>query len=442
VSGLVLSGTGTLLPADADGVVAARLALTLQERGEGTVRRLAMVELGADESSVLWTSEPLPSDAYEVTVVERAGALVAVVDSELRALDALTGDERWRTRLRDRLAPSCERCVAVVDDVVVARTDDAYVVAYDLASGEQRWERRLRSTIATMAVIGGGVVVVDDPENPSGRTAATLLDPATGRPLQATAPSCEPGDAKPWAIELAPSTPVLAVAGTDDAVAAFGFGATCVVRWHPASGEVRWSVEVPASGSFRDDDLLLGPEHLVLADGASALVSVALTDGAVRSLEVPPDTRAVPRAIVDDLLVATTATTRGTPRHGLAAWNLVSGGRRWAARPAPDAEPVSSRSSSSSDALFDGSPRSLLATGPGRMHLLVFDGADRTVTSYAIDLNTGATADVRPRGFDPDGIGTPLLAVEGVDGERAVVMIDSLVQAFPLDGRGSVVSFP
>jgi hypothetical protein len=384
----------------------------------------------------------MPPDAYEVEVVEHGDVLVASVEAELRVLDAATGAERWRTALRDRLSPSCRTCLAVVDDTVVVRTDDAYVVAYDLASGEERWERRLRSTVAAMATTGSGIVVVDDPEDGSALTAAELLDLGTGRTAQATAPTCDPDDPKPWSIELSPSTAVHAVAGTDDAVAAFGFGATCVVRWSPSSGEVRWAVEVPGSGSFRDDDSLLGPDHLVLSDGAAALVSVALADGAVRSLEVPADTRAVPSAVADGALVAATATTRGTARHGLAVWDLSSGARRWAERPAPDAEPVSMRTSWSSDALFEGSPRSLLAVDGSSAHLLVFDGGNRTTTSYPVDLATGAVGEAQRRGFGSDGLGTPSLAVEGVAGGRAIVTVDSLVQAFPLTGRGPVVTFP
>ena len=88
-------------------------------------------------------------------------------------------------------------------------------------------------------------------------------------------------------------------------------------------------------------------------------------------------------------LVALTVTTRGTPRGGLAGWDLASGERTWANASLGAAQPVSTGPYHSSDALFDGSPRSLVVPFDGGLNVFVFEGTNRTFSVAPLDLATG-----------------------------------------------------
>ena len=58
-------------------------------------------------------------------------------------------------------------------------------------------------------------------------------------------------------------------------------------------------------------------------------------------------------------------------------------------------------------------------------------------------LETGQSAHFEaPPAAGISPLASRLFAVEGVADGRVVVSVDSLVQAFPLSGRGPVVSFP
>lgn len=430
-----LSGTGTLLdPAPGS----SRVVVTAMPE-QGPSRQLALVDIDDDRARVRWTSDALAPDAYDALVVSSGDAVVAIVEDDLRVLDAASGELRWQTTLRDRALPSCPSCLAVVDDTLLVETMDAYVVGYALDTGEQRWERRLRSPSGGLQVVGDLPLIIDDPEDTSAATRAELIAPATGRVVAVAAPTCEPDAGRSWSSELSPGQRVHAVPGSGDVVAVFGSGAPCAVRWDPTDGTVRWAQVLEGWSSFQTEASVVGDEHLVLTDGSQTLVSVSLADGSARALPLPVDTRAVPAVVAEGVLVATTETTRGTPRHGLAAWDVATGERRWAVRPAPDAAPAAGPEEWAGDALFDGSPRSVLAVDGDRIGLVVFDGTARSITSYSVGPSDGEVASLGRVGFEADS-GIPSMAVEGISPERLIVTIDSTLLAISLDGAPQLVS--
>jgi hypothetical protein len=126
----------------------------------------------------------------------------------------------------------------------------------------------------------------------------------------------------------------------------------------------------------------------------------------------------------------------------LASWDLVDGSRRWAQQDLGVAAPVSD-GAFRVDALFDGSPRSLLVpVGDDRLDVMVFDGATATFAVRAVDLSRGTLGvEVRREFLKPFG-GTASLSVETLVADRVLVSIDSLLQSLPASGRGAIVPFP
>lgn len=439
-STFALGGTATVVAA-APGRT--DLVATVQATdGSTTERRLALLRFTDTASSVVWRSEPIGESAYRAVVAFSGDTLFAGVDDQLYALDARSGATRWRTTLHDKVSTDCQACFGVAGGNLVVRTTDAYVTAFGIRSSEPLWSRRLESPSGRSSVVGGRVLVVDDPTDPEALTAVELVDPASGRTIRSTTPTCPKNPDTPWRPEIGPDDPITEVGTQHDVVAAFGFGDACVVRWNPAAGTVKWTSRLDGASSLSRDVHVVGPHDLVVAATGGAIVAVDLTTGVARQLEVPADVRATPDRIVGRTLVADTVTARGTPKGGLAAWDLGSGARLWDQARLGTAQPVSSRSSSS-DALFDGSPRSLLVPSGEGINVMVFDGTDRTFSVRSVDLGSGDLGTEVKRGFLARyESGIPSLAIEAVEPTQVLVSIDSTLQAVPVSGRGAVVGFP
>jgi outer membrane protein assembly factor BamB len=439
---LTLSGSGTVLPPSGDGT---DVVMVLQDtENSRTTRSIARIRFTGDASKLLWTSAPLDEDAYRVEVAQVGDTLFAGVDDQLYALDADTGETHWRTTLRDKLTAGCDRCFAAAGDRLVVRTTDAYLTAFGTRSDEPQWTKRLVSTSGSMSVVGDRLFVVDEPESKDVPTPVLLVDPATGKTIRATTPQCPEDSDTPWDLAMSPGDEVRAVPGGQDVYAVFGFGDTCVVRWNPANGALRWTSRLSGMSRYDDDEIVDSRQDLVLGTSGNVVVAVDLSSGKARQLDVTGDVAATPSQIVGRTLVALTVTTRGTPKGGMAAWDLATGERLWATASLGGAQPVSTRSLHSSDALFDGSPRSLLAAVDGGVNSFVFEGTEHTFTVAAVDLATGELGTKIRRGFATryDSSGTVSLTIEGQSADDLVVSIDNLLQTLPLSGEGDVVTFP
>lgn len=437
---ITISGSATVLRSSPD---ATEVAVIQQQTGSATVRRLAIVRFTPEGSEEVWTSEPLDESASRIEVAEVDDTLFAAYEDVLLALDRETGETRWRTTLRDQVTFNCPSCFVALGEQVVIRTTDAYVSAYRAGSAEPRWSKRLRSAQGSMSVANDRLLVVDDPEAQQQLTQVQLLDPADGRVLRTVAPTCPGEGSTPWELEMRPGDQVHAVPGSDDVVALFGFGEGCAVRWAPDSGAPRWASRIEGVSSVSPEAVLVGDEDLVAPSSSTQSVAVALDDGAVRVLDHPVDTSVEPIQIVGRTLLGASATSRGTPKRGLAAWDLATGERTWGIRIPGDPEPVSYLDGFSSDALFDGSPRFLVQPTVDGADVVTFEGEQRTFAVRALDLGDGTLGPEVRRGllarYDS---GTVSLTVEGIEADRLIVSVDNALQALPPGGRGPVVGYP
>ena len=438
---LTLSGSATVLPTQGDGTD----VIVVQQETEDsqTTRSVARLRFQQDTSKLVWKSEPLDEDTYRVEVAQVDDTLFAATEDQLYALDADTGETRWTTTLHDKLTAGCPNCFGAVGGRLVVRTTDAYVTAYGTRSGEPQWSKRLSSTSGSMSIVGDRLFLVDEPESSSTPTPVLLVDPANGKTMRSTSPQCPKGQDTPWDLSMSAGDVVRPVPGSSDVMAAFGFGDSCVVRWDPATSTIRWTSRLNGFGSLDQDEIVVGERDLVLGSPGEALVTVYLPNGKARVLPVPADLQAQPSQIVGRTLVALTVTTRGTPKGGMAAWDLSTGERTWANASLGTAQPVSSGRYHSSDALFDGTPRSLLVPVGDGLNVFVFEGTDRTFSVSPVDLGTGDLGTTVRRGFlTRYDSGTPSLTIEGQTTDHLLVSLDNLLQSIPASGKGPVVSYP
>ena len=109
-----------------------------------------------------WVSSP--------TVVEGV-VYVGSGDSYVYALDAVTGAQRWRFQT----GAGVESHPAVVEGVVYIGSNDSYLYALDGATGEQHWRFQTGDEVTSSPAVLGGVVYIG-----SGDSYVYALEAATG----------------------------------------------------------------------------------------------------------------------------------------------------------------------------------------------------------------------------------------------------------------------
>ncbi len=432
------SGSVAVLPGEGP---TSDLVLVATDNSADSARKVVRVKVGPDRSETVWKSEPLPGDVYTASVAVEGDHLYVAAGDEVRLLSLATGAETWRATLTDKVTTRCASCFAVVQKKLVVRTDDAYLTGFQASSNEPLWSRRLNSTSARANLVGGNLVLVDDAATPGTPAAVETLDPATGRAARSISPSCPAGGDIYSPVTMRADAHLGAVPGTGDLVAVFGSSPGCVVRWESASGTVRWTLGITGNHSSSDSPPLISGRDLVLGSSGS-MVHVDLGSGRGAELEQVPDAAAVPYSLSGRTLIGQTTSTRGTSKGGVAAWDLTTNERLWSVPLPKGAQPASTGPYASSDALFDGSPRSVLVGGSSPQ-VVTFFGEDRVVDTQSLDLATGELGrPVRRTYLSRYGTsGTPSLTVEDASPARLVISVDSLLEVVPLPD-GDILRWP
>jgi hypothetical protein len=215
-----------------------------------------------------------------------------------------------------------------------------------------------------------------------------------------------------------------------------------VVRWESVSGTVRWTLGITGNFSSSDSPPLISDRDLVLGSSGS-IVHVDLASGRGAELEQVPDAAAEPHSLSGRTLIGQTTATRGTSKGGVAAWDLTTNKRLWSVPLPKGAQPASTGPWASSDALFDGSPRSVLVTGGSSAQVVTFFGEDRVVDTQSLDLATGELGRPVRRTYLSrfSTSGTPSLTVEDISPDRLVISVDSLLEIVPLPD-GEILRWP
>ncbi|MFN8019101.1 MAG: PQQ-binding-like beta-propeller repeat protein [Acidimicrobiales bacterium] len=439
-STITLSGTANVVSSSPEELQVA--ATTQTSEGGTTERRLSLLRFDGSGAKVLWQSDPFGEDTSRVEVAQVGDTVFAGTGDRLYALDGDTGKTRWSTALHDKVTNGCEDCFESVGGVLVVRTVDGYVAAYKPGGSEPVWTKRLRDPSGSISIAGGHLLIVDAPEDDKAVTPVQLVDPATGKVVRSDAPTCPRSPDSSWDVELNPGDRIRTVPGTRDVMAVFGFGDACVVRWDPSTGTVKWTSRLDGASSVNDEQVVVGTDDLVVPASSQAMATIDLHTGKAHLIDQVPEATVVPNTIVGRTLLADTATTRGTAQHGLAAFDLRTGKKLWAKTNLGAAAPVSRSPYFTSDALFDGAPRSLLVSDADGVHVVVFDGANHTFAVRSLDPATGNLGEEVRRAFTNRYGGTPSLTVESVADGRMLITIDSLLQSLPVTGRGEVTTFP
>jgi len=404
------------------------------------VARLEMIE-GDDTPDPIWSSDPLPSSVYAVEMVQMGGTLFVGAADELLALDVATGAQKWKAELSDKLSAGCPNCFVKIGDSLVVVTDDDQVQAFGAGSSTPLWTRQLDSPSGEVLPSDAGVVVIDqDPAKP-GDAVVSVLDPASGAARSSLAPSCPAANGGfPSTMNLADT--VVAVPGTPDLVASVSFGTTCLIRWDGSTGQPRWT-------SFLDDGIrverattLVTADRFFAPTGDGSIDVVDLATGSSAAVALPADTTGRPVAVVGGRLIAETVTTRGTPRGGLAAWDLATGQPVWETAMPDGSKPFSNAvPGASTDAVFEGSPLSATLVTGETVRVMTLSGDDYTASLHTLDPATGTLGD-RQSWVVAEGPGTPSGGVVQVDAAGVLVDFDSAALFLPFASHQPALGWP
>jgi len=437
------SGSAIVLPGEPSGPLDVVTMAT--DNSQDSARVVVRVVVGKDGSDVQWKSEKLPADVYAVSLATDGDHLYMAAGNQVRLLSIKTGAEAWRTTITDKVTRGCTDCFAVVDGTLVVRSDDAFLTAFGPASSEPRWTRRLESPFARATVAGPSLVVVDNAPTVGAPAVVQTIEPASGRTVASADPVCPQSATQSSDVRMTPNDTPHPVPGTGDVVAYFGSGSSCVARWETATGTVRWRTPLAGDASFVDGEPLLTPVDLVFAQSSSGATRVDLANGKITALEAIADQEVVPRAVVGRTVVAETKATRGTAQGGLASWDLNTGKRLWASALPGGSQPAGRSEARSSDALFEGQPRTVLVEGGDKLRLVTFDGPARQVRSQDLDVASGELSAGTTRSFPTrfgGTTGTVSLTVEAVSPQRLLVSIDSLLAVIPVGAEGEIHRWP
>lgn len=286
------------------------------------------IVLGRIEGSsrtLLWKSAILSSDGRNGQVGLDADSVYYVDRERLYAVSLADGTPRWEASLVAELNTSCDNCLQVVGDRVVALQKDGSLQGFDTADGRMAWNMRLND--AREIVIVGDQVAVAHAGQGSDETLLSVIDPADGNIAWETAPTCQRDD-QPFAMSFRSSDTMFVLAG--DLLLLYGSPYPCAQRWTPGSITPQWETFLPEDAQFgfyqntslsSEKDLYVTIEHGILR--------IDTAGGGARVVIEDEEQVFFPVAMYDDILILKTAPTWDLQKQSLWGVDSATGERRW-----------------------------------------------------------------------------------------------------------------
>jgi outer membrane protein assembly factor BamB len=253
-------------------------------------------------------------------------------ESTLAAFDRQDGTIAWQATLSDEVSNSCQGCLQVLGNAVVALTTDGVLSGIDAQTGQPTWSVRLNATPRQLLNLGGNVGVLDEEADDVG---ISVYETATGGLVGRIVPEC-PNDVFPDHPQtLGIYDQVLVSAdGSNLYVPIADRDPGCIQSWDAATLAQVWQTSVPREivNTMEREPYLLTDRSLY-AGGSHSLFAVNLIDHTHREVFSDEDHNLIPLAARDGILVALAERTRGTRKHSVRAIDSVTGSKLWQFEP-------------------------------------------------------------------------------------------------------------
>lgn len=375
------SGTAVILPGEPSEPV----NLVAVVRSSSSRSRFRLVRFEPSKKDPIWRSGEFTAQSASIPVAVDAGTIAVAHGSDLVVFDSRDGREIWTRSISDSVQNACDTCLSIVGGQVVVSTIDGEIAAFDAATGTPTWTRTLTDTSPQVFVAGGMVGVIDSAER-----SVAVIDPPSGEVLDQFTPVCRSEDMMGES-GIGGDAIVLTTPGDPGVYLGFGIMPGCWQRWDPTTHTVTWNV-------ILEHGYLDSGAHGFIAGGTlwfttrdrAILGGIDLVEGHFTGLPQLPDTESIPIALHGQTLILRGNSTRGTTRYLLWGLDVPSGNQPWQylldrAEPAdpPDATTIF---------VSDDDKRFSAHLSGDVLHIVVFDGASRTIVISDLNPDTGAVS--------------------------------------------------
>lgn len=385
------------------------------------VRLIGRAKMGV--ANLTWKGPDLDSNTYSATFYADASRVYVALGDEIQALNRQTGTTEWTTQFTDDI-DDCSSCMAIVGGHLLVKTKDGLINSQDPVTGKGQYSRRLNNANSSQAIAANGLYLMTDDNDQSG-TGGYLasINPQSGQDIKSIQPTCSTPDDPGFVINFQSGDPVLPVPGTHDVVVVLSEGSTCIERFNMDTGAQVWATAPPGDSDYDTDHLTFSGNYLLASDD-SGIDVVNMSTGDGRRLTAPNDTTPLARFVIGRRVVATTTSTRGTTKYGLAAWGLDSGQLAWSTPPGI-AQPFDDSAYTSTDTINDGEAYFLLTASPTTIRTATFARTGRQLTIRIINpVNGVVTKTARTTYSGGEDTGSHSLHLAGVTGNTLVLDVD------------------
>jgi hypothetical protein len=150
--------------------------------------RMVYVDFEADPPD-RWVSEPLGEEADYVynRIAYDQDHIYLTHEVTLTALGRADGNILWQVALSDEISTSCQECLQVFGDTLVALTSDGTLSGYGTLTGDTIWNTRLYNTPRQLMNLAGKAGILDEENNKVG---IHVIGPETGNLFRRIVPTC------------------------------------------------------------------------------------------------------------------------------------------------------------------------------------------------------------------------------------------------------------
>lgn len=314
-------GSAVLVPGEQDGhpdVVTQFYNVNDENRLIGRVSTMT--------GKILWKSEPLPKDQSVDALLSNNTNLFYVNENLLTALNSQDGSLLWQIELPDKLEYG-DGSLVIMNDRLLAITQDRSLQAYNTQTGELAWFRPLRGYDRNIRKMGNQIVVLDYTDE-NNDYSLIFLDPSDGRQSMMITPTCKVENSLENDLDL--DAGIIHDEAENSLYLVYGMFDGCVQRYNLQNGQMSWQYTQEDDFGFSADEInpiLTGSQ--VIFNDEHTLYAINKQSGSVQALFYNADYELIPYHLAGDNLLVRARRTLGSERFELWGINTTTGIRLW-----------------------------------------------------------------------------------------------------------------
>jgi outer membrane protein assembly factor BamB len=275
---------------------------------------------------ILWKSEPLPKDKAVDALHTDNKNLFYINENLLTALNIQDGTQIWQVEMPDNLGYG-EDSLVIMNDRLLAITQDSTLQAYNTQTGEQVWNRSLNGHDRKIRKIGSWVVILDYTGEENDYS-LIFLDPSNGNQVLLITPYCQVENSLVNDLNL--NSGIIYDEAENSLYLIYGSFDGCVQRYNLQDGQMSWQYSQEDAFNFSMDDFypILTDSQLIF-NYEHRLFSINKQNGSMQIVLDDPDYELLPLQLSGDNLLVRARRTRGSERFELWGVNFATGNRIW-----------------------------------------------------------------------------------------------------------------